>query len=120
MGMSISEVTVNHTERNYFNDYDEIRRDDMVCITAEKVAKAIDKLVRRYRSKKECDVLFVTNSDGTGWRLMYDIDPELFERGIEKKGLRLRHYTNMRYNGWDTDECVSVTYAKEAINGEER
>lgn len=118
--MSISEVTVNHTERNYFNDYDEIRRDEMVCITAERVAKAIDKLVRRYRSKKECDVLFVTNSDGTGWRLMYDIDPELFERGIEEKGLRLRHYTSMRYNGWDTDENVSVTYAKEAIIGEER
>ena len=84
--MAITYVTVNHEERNYFNDYDEIRRDEMVCITADKIAKAIDKLARRYRSKKECDVLFVTNSDGTGWRLMYDIDPELFERGIEESG----------------------------------
>jgi hypothetical protein len=117
--MAITEVEVNHTERNYFNDYDEIRRDEMLHVTAEKVAKAIDKLVRRYRSKGEGDVLFATNSDGTGWRLMYDIDPELFERGIEEKGLRLRHYTSMMYNGWDTDETVSVAKAKERILGGE-
>ena len=118
--MAITEVMVNHTERNYFNDYDEIRSDEMVSITAVKVSKAIDKLVRRYHSKKECDVLFVTNSEDTGWRLMYDLDPELFEKGIEEKWLRLRHYTSMRYNGWDTDENVSVTYAKKAIIGEEQ
>lgn len=118
--MAITEVVVNYTARNYFNDYDETRSERMTWVEPEKVSKAIDKLVRRYRSKKECDVLLVTNSDGTGWRLMYDIDPELFEKGIEEKGLRLRHYTNMRYNSWDTDENVSVTYAKEAIIGEEQ
>lgn len=108
--MAIAEVTVNHTERNYFGDYDETRRDDMVCITEEKIAKAIDKLHRRYRTKGECDVLFVTNSDGTGWRLMYD-----FIATDRPKELRLRHYTSMMYNSWDTERNVSVAYAKKAI-----
>lgn len=108
----ITNVRVNHSERNYFNDYDEVRRDEMTYISAERIAKAIDKLVRRYRSKGECDALFVTNSDGTGWRLMYD-----FIAQDRPKELRLRHYTSMRYNGWDTDENVSVSYAKEAIIG---
>lgn len=113
----ITKVRVNHIERNYFNDYDEVRSDEMIRPTAEKTAKAIEKLVRRYRSKGECDVLFVTNSDGTGWRLTYDFDPELFEKGIETKALRLRHYINMRYNSFEADENVSVAYAKKAIIG---
>lgn len=116
--MAITEVVVNYTARNYFNDYDEIRRDEMVCITAEKITKAIDKLHRRYRTKGECDVLFVTNSDGTGWRLVYDFDPELFDKGVAEKYLRLRHYTNMSADSWDTEDNVSVAYAKQAIIGE--
>lgn len=111
----IERVIVNHTERNYFNDYDELRSDEMVGVDAEKVSKAIDKLHRHYRTKGECDVLLVTNSDGTGWRLMYD-----FIATDRPKELRLRHYTSMRYNSWDTDQSVSVAYAKDAIIGEEQ
>lgn len=111
--MAIRNVRVNHSESNYFNDGEEIRTDEMLFPSAEKVARAIDKLVRRYRSRKECDVLFVTNDDGTGWRLMYDTASM-----SEPRKLRLRHFTSMRHNSWDTDENVSVTYAKEAIIGD--
>jgi hypothetical protein len=116
----ISKVIVNHDERNYFNDYEEVRSDEMMGVEPEKLVKAIDKLVRRYHSGNRIDCMFVKNDDGTGWRLMYDIDPELFERGVEEKVLRLRHYTSMAYNSWDTDVCVSVMYAKKTIIGEEQ
>jgi hypothetical protein len=120
MVMEITEVVVNYTAWNYFDDYDEIRSERMAWVEPEKVSKAIDKLVRRYRNRRECDCMFVKNENGTGWRLMYDIDPELFESGIEEKGLRLRHYTNMRHSIWDTDETVSVAKAKERILGGEQ
>lgn len=116
--MAITEVVVNYTARNYFNDYDETRSERMTWIEPEKVSKAIDKLVRRYRNNKECDCMFVKNDDGTGWRLTYDFDPELFEKGVHEKFLRLRHYTNMGIDSWDSEEGVSVAYAKQAIIGE--
>ena len=107
----IEKVTINFFERNYFRDYDELRTDEMVRISEEKLLKAIDKMARRNRSAGLHDALFVTNSDGTGWRLMYDyVDGE--------NELRLRHYTNMRYNSWDTDEAVTVAYAKRTIIGD--
>jgi hypothetical protein len=118
--MRITNVTVNHTERNYFNDYDEVRTDRITEVTLVKVLKTIDKLVRRYRSSGRTDCMFVTNDDGTGWRLVYDFDPELFDKGITKKYLRLRHYINMSADSWDTEENVSVAYAKQAISGKER
>ncbi len=116
--MAITEVVVNYTARNYFNDYNETRSERMTWIEPQKVSKAIDKLVRRYRSNQECDCMFVKNNDGTGWRLVYDLDPELFEKGIAKKYLRLRHYTNMSADSWDTEDNVSVAYAKQSIIGE--
>lgn len=116
----IEQVTVNHTERNYFDDYNETRTDTMTGVDDGKVLAAIDKLVRRYRSKGECDCIFVTNDDGSGWRLVYDFDPELFDRGVTKKFLRLRHYTNMRYDSWDTENSVTVPRAKRAIIGKEQ
>lgn len=115
--MAITDVLINHTERNYFDDYSEIRSDHMTGVTPEKVEKAIDKLARRHR-RGLYDCMFVTNDDGTGWRLTYDFDPELFEKGVHEKFLRLRHYTNMGIDSWDCEEGVSVTYAKQAIIGE--
>ena len=41
MKMAIIEVTVNHRERNWFGDYDEMRSDEMTFVTEEKVSKAI-------------------------------------------------------------------------------
>lgn len=110
----IERVIVNHTERNYFNDYDELRSDEMVGADADKVSKAIDKLHRRYRDKGKSDVLFVTYDDGTGYRLMYDFIA--LDRPYE---LRLLHYTNVSTNSWDTEETVSVAHAKRAIVGSE-
>ena len=113
----ISRVIVNHTERNYFNDYDEIRSDEMVGVEPEKVAKAIDKIHRRFKAKGECDCMLVINGDGTGWRLWYDTDPELVEKGVIQRFLRLRHFVNMMADSWDTEESVSLAYAKKAIIG---
>lgn len=115
--MAITDVLVNHTERNYFDDYSEIRSDYMTGVTPEKVEKAINKLARRHR-RGLYDCMFVKNGDGTGWRLTYDFDPELFEKGVHEKFLRLRHYTNMGTDSWDYEESVSVAYAKKAIIGE--
>lgn len=118
--MAITDVLVNYTERNYFNDYDETRTDRITGVTLAKVSKAIDKLVRRYKSNGKTDCMFVTNDDGTGWRLVYDFDPELFDKGVYEKYLRLRHYTNMSADSWDTEDNVSVAYAKQAITGREK
>jgi len=107
--MAIKKVTVNHTERNWFGDYDEQRSDEMLFVTEEKVAKAIERLHRRYLWGKEWDCLFVTNDDNTGWRLMHDVG--------QNGSMVLRHYTNMRYGGWDTDQIVGVTKAKRLILG---
>lgn len=115
----ITRVVVNYIERNYFNDYDEIRSDEMVGIEREKVCKAIDKIHRRFKAKGECDCMLVINEDGTGWRLWYDTDPELVEKGIILRFLRLRHFVNMRTDSWDTEESVSLAYAKQTIIGEE-
>lgn len=108
--MAIKKVTVNHTERNWFGDYDEQRSDEMLLVSEEKVAKAIERLHRRYIGGKEWECLFVTNDDGTGWRLMHD----------KTKGgkMVLRHYTNMEYGGWDTDQIVGVAKAKSLILGQ--
>lgn len=115
----IERVIVNHTERNYFNDYDELRSDEMIGIDADKVSRAIDKLVRRYRSNQECDCMFVKNDDDTGWRLMYGYDERCFDPKTSKKTLRLRHYTVYSADSWDTEETVSVARAKRAIVGSE-
>lgn len=115
--MAITEVVVNYTARNYFNDYDETRSDRMTWVELEKVSKAIDKLVRRYRSGQECDCMFVKNDDGTGWRLMYGYDERRFDPKNSKRTLRLRHYTVYSADSWDTEETVSVARAKECILG---
>lgn len=47
----ITNVIVNHTERNYFNDYDETRSDVMCGVDYDKLCRAIDKLHRRHRDK---------------------------------------------------------------------
>lgn len=107
--MAIIEVTVNHSERNWFGDYDELRSDEMASISKEKVSKAIDKIHRRFASGGHWDVLFVTNDDNTGWRLMHDTD--------QNGKMVIRHYTNMRYGGWDTDQIVGVAKAKRLILG---
>lgn len=105
----IESVRINHTERNYFNDYDELYTDEMCGVDADKLAKAIDKLHRRYLTADKHDVLFVTYTDGTGYRLMHDY-------GIGHDGpLTLRHYVNMRHDSWDTDEKVTVSAAKRRI-----
>ena len=105
--MAITKVTVNHRERNWFGDYDEQRTDEMLFVSDEKVAKAIERLHRRYLGGKEWECLFVTNDDNTGWRLMHDNDGKMV----------LRHYTNMKYGGWDTDQIVGVAKAKNLILG---
>ena len=118
--MAITEVVVNYMARNYFNDYDETRSERMTWVEPEKVSRAIDKLVRRYRSNRECDCMFVKNDDDTGWRLMYGYDERHFDQKTSKKTLRLRHYTVYSVDGWDTEETVSVTMAKERILGGEQ
>jgi hypothetical protein len=115
--MAITEVVVNYTSRNYFNDYDELRSDEMIGVDADKVSRAIDKLVRRYRNSQECDCMFVKNDDDTGWRLMYGYDERSFDPKTSKRTLRLRHYTVYSVDGWDTEETVSVARAKECILG---
>ena len=113
----ITDVRVNFTERTYFNDYNDVRSDTMCGVTLEKVERAIDKLVRRYRKHQLRDCMFVANDDNTGWRLCYDYDRELFDKGVHTVFLRLRHYTNMSTESWDTEKSVSVAYAKSAIMG---
>ena len=115
----IQTVTVNHAESNYFNDYDEIRTDMITWVTLAKVSKAIDKLVRRYKSSGRTDCMFVKNDDGTGWRLMYGYDERNFDPENSKRTLRLRHYTVYSTGSWDTEETVSVARAKERILGGE-
>lgn len=123
----ITQVVVNHTERNYFNDYGEIRSDKMVGVTAPKVSSAIDKLARRFRNG-EVDVMLVTNDDNTGYMLRYEkVDMEQYVHptlGTMYRGgydaLRLRHYTYMPSGSWDTEETVSVAKAKRIILGGER
>ena len=117
--MAITEVVVNYTARNYFNDYDETRSERMTWVEPEKVSKAIDKLVRRYRNSQECDCMFVKNDDGTGWRLMYGYDERRFDPKTSKRNLRLRHYTVYSADSWDTEQTVSVARAKECILGGE-
>ena len=117
--MAITEVVVNYTARNYFNDYDETRSDRMTWVELEKVSMAIDKLVRRYRSNQECDCMFVKNDDDTGWRLMYGYDESHFDPKTSKRTLRLRHYTVYSADSWDTEEKVSLAKAKRLILGGE-
>lgn len=111
----IVKVHINYTERNYFNDYDEIRSDETLSISEEKILKAIDKLHRRYRSSGECDCLLVENDDGTGYRLWYSYDDSDFDQKTSQKQLRLRHLTSWSTGGWDTEETVTVSEAKRRI-----
>lgn len=105
----IDSITVRHSEKNYFNDgFKELRHDVMYFITEEKVCAAIDKMVRRGRkSFSPVDCMFVTYTDGSGWRLY----PKHGE------GLILRHYLTSATDSWDTEESVSAGYAKKAILG---
>lgn len=113
----ITKVVVNHAERNYFDDYSELRSDTMTYVDAKKVCKAIDKLVRRYRNNLKCDCLLVENDDGTGWRLWYAYDEKHFDPKTSRKELRLRHFTSWEHQGWDTEEAVTVAQAKRRILG---
>lgn len=121
--MRIKRVTVNHVERNYFDDYDELRSDTMAFVSGEKVARAIDKMVRRHARRGEGDCLFIENDDATAWRLCYDYDPELAKEGVYSKVLRMLHYTclhrGMGTASWDTEETTTATAAKRLIVGEE-
>lgn len=121
----ITKVVVNHTERNYFGDYDEIRTDRMSGITDEKVAKAINKLVNRFKSRGVQDVMFVYFDDDTAYRLGYQtVGIEAYEHptfGTMYRGghdaLVLRHYTVSSIDSWDTDEEVTPAKAKHIILG---
>ena len=115
--MKITSVHVNHEERNYFDDYSEIRSDDMIGVTDEKVSKAIDKLQRRYRRCGICDCMFVSYSDGTAYRLMYGYDESNFNPATSSKELRLRHYTNYQYGSCDVEKVVTPSEAKRMILG---
>ena len=113
--MRITEVTVNYSDRNYFNDYDEFRSDSILGIDETKIIRAIEKLHRRFVKSEKTDCMFITNEDGTGWRLMYDYDRENFDPKKSKKELRLRHYVKMSTDSWDTEEPVSLAKAKRLI-----
>jgi len=124
----ISRVVVNHEERNYFGDYNEIRTDRMSNITDEKIAKAINKLVNRFKTKRHRDTLFVCYDDDTAYRLCYTtVDMESYEHptfGTMYRGgrdaLMLRHYTHISVDSWDTDEEVTAAQAKRRILGGEK
>lgn len=113
----ITKVIVNHYERNYFNDYDELRHDEMAYITEGVIERAVDKLVRRYRTKGLTDCLFTENHDHTGWRLVYDYEQD--SDTTSKKRLLLRHYTNTVQNSWDIEKVVTPRQAKDKILGRE-
>lgn len=114
----ITGVVVNHEERNYFNDYDEIRVDHMSRVSAEKVTKAISKLVGRFKSRGVKDCMFIHYDDGTAYRLGYQtVEMEQYEHpvfGTMYRGghdaLVLRHYTHSATDSWDTEG--EVTKAK--------
>ncbi len=124
----ISKVVVNHEEHNYFNDYDEIRTDRMTSITDEKIAKAINKLVNRFKTRGHKDHMFVCYDDDTAYRLGYQtVDMESYEHptyGTMYRGGRealvLRHYTHASVDSWDTDREVTVAQAKRLILGREQ
>lgn len=105
--MGVESVWVNHVDRNYFNDYDEICSDTMVGCDKDKLMYAIGRLHMRFIKSRKTDVLFIKYDDGTGYRLMYDRAP-----WHDEYELRLRHFINMRYDSWDTDETVTVSEAK--------
>lgn len=119
----ITDVSVNHEERNYFNDYDEIRVDHMSNITNEKVAKAVSKLVNRYKSRGAKDTMFVTYDDGTAYRLCYQtVDTEEYEHPVfgtmyrgGRDALMLRHYTYSATDSWDSEQEVSPAKARRMI-----
>lgn len=119
----INKVVVNHTERNYFDDYSEIRTDVMSGVEPEKVTKAIDKLVRRFKTHDESDVMFVMYDDDTAYRLAYQtVGMEEYEHptlGVMYRGghnaLVLRHYTHYSTNSYDTDNEVTAAKAKRLI-----
>lgn len=121
--MAIAEVTVNHIERNYFNDYDEIRVDRMSGITSEKVVKAVNKLVNRYKSRGDKDTMFVSYDDGTMYRLGFQIvGMEQYEHPVfgtmyrgGRDALMLRHYTHSATDSWDSEQEVSPAKARRMI-----
>ena len=106
----ITNVTVNFFERNFFNDYDELRHDTMVWPCADKVCKAIDKQVRMHRSGNDTPVLFVTTDTNEEYRLMYD-----YADGATNKVYRIRHYTNSTTHSYDHDEPITPAKAKAFI-----
>lgn len=124
----ITKVVVNHTERNYFNDYDEMRTDRMGAITDEKIAKAINKLVNRFKSRGVKDCMFFCYDDDTAFRLGYQtVGMEQYEHpvfGTMYRGghdaLVLRHFTHSSTDSWDKEEVVTVAQAKRRILGGEQ
>ena len=115
--LTVCKVVVNHIERNYFNDYREIRTDAMCIVTAEKLARAIDKLHRRFKRHGCFDCLFADNADGTGWRLCYDYEESDSNERNPAEVLKLRHYTSTHTQSWDYEEAVTVAEAKRRIIG---
>lgn len=121
--MAITQVTVNHEERNYFNDYDEIRVDRMSNINNENVAKAVRKLVNRYKSHGAKDTMFVSYDDGTAYRLLFQIvGMEQYEHPVfgtmyrgGRDALTIRHYTNITTDSWDSEQEVSPAKARRMI-----
>lgn len=121
--MAIRKVIVNYTERNYFNDYDEIRVDSMSGITNEKVTKAINRLVNRFKSRGAKDTMFVTYDDGTAYRLCYQtVDMEEYEHPVfgtmyrgGRDALMMRHYTHSATDSWDGEQEVSPAKARRMI-----
>lgn len=121
--MGITKVIVNHTERNYFNDYDEIRTDHMLNVSEEKVIKAINRLVNRFKSRGVRDSMFFCYDDDTAFRLGYQtVDMEQYEHpvfGTMWRGghyaLVLRHFTHSSTDSWDNEEVVTVAQAKRRI-----
>lgn len=106
----VTSVTVNFFERNFFNDYDELRHDTMVWPCADKVCKAIDKQVRMHRSGNDTPVMFVTTDTNEEYRLMYD-----YADGATDKVYRIRHYTNATTHSYDHDEPITPSGAKRFI-----
>ena len=106
--MELKSIVVMHYDRDYFGNEGCFRVDEMPYPSSDKISRAIDKMVRRHRKGIEGDALYVTYSDGTGYRLTYEPDGD-------DMVLKLRHYTSMERNRWGVDMKTSPSNAKRTI-----
>ena len=119
----ITKVVVNYIERNYFDDYDEVRTDRMSNISSERVARAINKLINRYKSHGAKDTMFISYEDGTVYRLCFQtVGMEQYEHPVfgtmyrgGRDALMLRHYTHSETDSWDSEKEVSPAKARRVI-----